>query len=107
MQIVAIAAFLRVINALENIRQSVELLEATIQQHPNMRAEESLKLAVRRTDDSIRVLECGGLHPEAVAHLKEARNEEREAARSRFFRGRHARRAIRELQEAKGLLVES
>jgi mono/diheme cytochrome c family protein len=106
-QIVAIAAFLRVINALENIRQSAELLEAVGPRPHAAQAEESLKLAVRRTEDSIRVLEGGGLHPEAVAHLKEARTQERRAARSVFFKGRHIRAAIRELQAARGLLVAS
>jgi mono/diheme cytochrome c family protein len=65
-QIVAIAAFLRVINVLENIRQSVELLEAVRQRPRSAQVEESLKVAVRRTEDGIRVLEGGGLHPEAV-----------------------------------------
>ena len=106
-QIVAIAAFLRVINVLENIRQSVELLEAVRQRPRSAQVEESLKVAVRRTEDGIRVLEGGGLHPEAVAHLKEARTQERRAARSVFFKGRHARQAIGELQAARGLLVGS
>jgi cytochrome c peroxidase len=65
-QIVAIAAFLRVINVLENIRQSVEFLEAVRQRPRSAQVEESLKVAVRRTEDGIRVLEGGGLHPEAV-----------------------------------------
>ena len=34
-QVVAVAAFLRVVNALENIRQSIELLEQCIQANPN------------------------------------------------------------------------
>lgn len=72
-QVVAVAAFLRVINVLENIRQGIDLLEASVKQPTAGQATESLDLAVHRTEDSVRVLEGGGLHPEAVARLKEAR----------------------------------
>jgi len=106
-QIVAIAAFLRVINTLENIRQSIEFLEASLQQPTVGKAEELRRLALRETEDSIRVLEAGGLHPEAVAHLKQAHRLTRKAARSIFFQGKYTRDAVRELQGAKGVLVES
>src|SRR5436853_5601701 len=54
-QIVAIAAFLRVINALENIRQSIELLESRPQKRFMERqpAKELLKRAITETGDSI------------------------------------------------------
>ncbi len=107
-QIQAIAAFLRVLNTLENIRQSLELLEASLQQSTAGRAQELLRRAIRETDDSIQVLEGGGLHPEAVAHLKRAHRLARKAARSIFFfQGKHTRDAIREQNEARTLLVES
>src|SRR2546426_11945746 len=54
-QIVAIAAFLRVINVLENIRQSIELLETSRAVSSTERAG-LLARAARETDDSIRVL---------------------------------------------------
>src|SRR5438094_1046148 len=74
-QIVAIAAFLRVINALENIRQSIELLESSAQKRfmERQQAKELLKHDITETGESIRVLKGGGLHPQAVAHLKKAK----------------------------------
>src|SRR5881296_4386105 len=104
-QIVAIAAFLRVINALENIRQSIELLETSravsSTERPGL-----LARAARETDDSIRVLRGGGLHAEAVAHLREARRLEDKAVRSLFFGRRYAQEAIREQKKARAFLVE-
>jgi len=104
-QIVAIAAFLRVINVLENIRQSIELLETSravsSTERPGL-----LARAARETDDSIRVLRGGGLHAEAVAHLREARRLEDKAVRSLFFGRRYAQEAIREQKKARAFLVE-
>lgn len=74
-QMSAIAAFLRVLNALENLRQSKELLDGIIvgivtvgsadvdQLFNTMRAE---------VDDAITVLQEGHLHPAAVIKLKAA-----------------------------------
>jgi len=56
-----------VINALENIRESVTLLKEP-------RTRENLRLAGEETDDAILVLAGAGLHPEAVAHLRQARD---------------------------------
>lgn len=73
-QVVAVAAFLRVINALENSRQAVQLLEESVRQPPP-RAEDPkdlLRRARRETDDAARVLAGGGLHPRAVAQFQEA-----------------------------------
>ncbi len=106
-QIVAIAAFLRVINALEHIRITTGQLEGSLREPTAGQANELLGLAFHETDHGIRVLEEGGLHPDAVAHLQKARRLTRRAARSIFFRGRHTREAIEEQQKAKALLVES
>jgi mono/diheme cytochrome c family protein len=107
-QIVAIAAFLRVINALENIRQSSELLEAAarkgfFQREP---ARTLLERALPEIRDSIRVLTGGGLHPQAAAHLEEARRLARKAGRSFFRRGGLIRHALRELESARAELIE-
>jgi hypothetical protein len=103
-QIEAIAAFLRVVNALENIRQSIELLERA---EARWRDEDALTRAVEETDDAIRVLSEAGLHPDAVARLEEARRLTRRALRS-FFGTRHrVRSAIREHEAARDLLVEA
>ncbi len=108
-QIVAIAAFLRVINALENIRQSVELLESSRSKGIVRRTEakELITRSLNETQDSIRVLEGGGLHPEAVAHLREAQTFAKKAARSLFFRDRLTKQAIEEHNKARAQLVES
>ncbi|HEV8646821.1 MAG TPA: hypothetical protein VGR01_14775 [Burkholderiales bacterium] len=108
-QIVAIAAFLRVINAIENIRQSVELLESSRNKGIARRAEakELIKRSLNETQDSIRVLEAGGLHPEAVARLREAQALAKKAARNLLFRDRLTKQAIEEQNKARAQLVES
>ena len=108
-QVVAVAAFLRVLNALENIRQSIALLESSTAKGFRARKEAKrlLELAESETRDAVRVLETGGLHPEAVAHLKRAKDLADDAADSLFSRDRLARRAIEELQRARGQLVAS
>ena len=71
-QVVAVAAFLRVINALENIRATLQLLEERRPEHARTVAE-NLALAIEETDDAIAVLAGGGLHPQAVIHLRASR----------------------------------
>lgn len=104
-QIVAIAAFLRVINTLENIRASIETLEQSNRSR-GARANELLGLAAADTQDGIGVLMGGGLHPRAVAHLKEAKHQARRAARTGFFRRSHAKAAIRELALARAEMIQ-
>ncbi len=108
-QVVAVAAFLRVMNALENIRVSIDLLEKSVgrRQAGDEDKGELLKRAVSETMDGIRVLEGGGLHPEAVAHLKQAKRLTKKAARAVFFKGKRIRKAIDEQRKARAFLVES
>ncbi len=73
-QIVAVAAFLRVINALENIRASDDLLGRA---YPDFRISRERQMTlIRRAgfeiEDSIDVLSGAGLHPGAVSHLRKA-----------------------------------
>ena len=105
-QVVEVAAFLRVINALENIRESLAQLETSLDVRRSQ-ANEHLKLASAETKDSIMVLKAGGLHPKAVAHLKEAKRLTKKASRSLFFRRANTRGAIDEQKKARALLVES
>ena len=98
-QVVAVVAFLRVINALENIRQSIVLLEE--------RTKESLRQAVAETQDAATVLSGGGLHPKAVASLRAAERLARKSGDSFFFKKRFAREAIVELKKARADLVEN
>ncbi len=70
-EIQAIAAFLRVINALENIRQAeAYLTEAGTARNPRRR--EIVNLAREETGDAVAVLAGASLHPDAVADLREA-----------------------------------
>ncbi|MFQ5960357.1 MAG: hypothetical protein ACE5MG_03100 [Candidatus Methylomirabilales bacterium] len=104
-QVVEVAAFLRVINALENIRESIAQLEVSLERH-GQRADEHLKLAIAETKDSILVLKGGGLHPDAVAHLKKAKKATKKATRSWFSRRAYTREAIQEQKKARALLIE-
>jgi cytochrome c peroxidase len=105
-QVVEVAAFLRLINAIENIRESIAQLESSLQRRSG-EAMERLDQALAETIDSITVLRGGGLHPDAVAQLKEAKRKIKRAARSLFFRSKHTKNAIAELEKARALLVES
>ncbi len=108
-QVVAVAAFLRVINALENIRVSIEQLEESLGQRPSSgeSRRELLARAVSETRDSIRVLKGGGLHADAVAHLKKAKKLTKKAAKAVFFKNKRIREAIEEQKKARALLVGS
>ncbi len=108
-QVEALAAFLRVINVLDNIRVSIELLEASAHKgfFKREQARELLERAVRETEDSITVLAGGGLHPEATVQLGEAKRLTKKAASSLFFRGKHTQKAIRQQKKAETLLVET
>lgn len=107
-QVVEVAAFLRVINTLENIRQSIEFLTSFADRKflGNEEFEQLLARAVQETDDGIAVLTAGGLHPTAVAHLRDARRLTVEAMGSRSSGGSLARDAIGVQERARDELVE-
>lgn len=71
-EVEAVAAFLRVINALENIRSGVELENRAKTASNFNQAQELLKLSLAELQDAIDVLSCVGLHPDAVMRLREA-----------------------------------
>ena len=81
-QISAIAAFLRVLNAVENIRHSAALLGDSTRYPPPRR--ESAADLLRRADSLLataaRVLPEGGIHPQAALQLQEARKQIARAA---------------------------
>ena len=107
-QVVEVAAFLRVINALENIRQSIEALEPVANKwHQTVEQGKRLLIqAAAETEDSISVLAGGGLHPETVMHLQEALRLTKKAQRSLFSKSRYAREAIEQQEKARDNLVE-
>jgi hypothetical protein len=69
----AVAAFLRVMNALENIRSSIALLERARREQNFPEGQELRALATAEIDDAIGVLQQGNLHAESVTHLRTAR----------------------------------
>ena len=107
-QVEAVASFLRVLNALENIRSSIDLLERASSRHAT-REDRSAALAqaIAETGDAIRVLEGAKVHPAAIAQLQEAHRLERRVARAPLFRGHHLREAIEAQRRARAELTES
>jgi len=107
-QIVEIAAFLRVINALENIRQSIQMLRARADNvvFPTESFAALLARAQDEIGDAIVVLEGGRLHPDAVGRLSQARRLVDQASRTRRPSDL-CRQAIGELEAARGLIIES
>jgi hypothetical protein len=71
-EVEAVAAFLRVINVLENIRSSVDLDSRAKAASSFSQAQELLKLSLAELDDAIEVLDGGHLHPEAQKKLRQA-----------------------------------
>ncbi len=106
-QIEAIAAFLRVINALENIRESRDLLERSTQKGllKPAGAKELVERAVHEIDDSINVLAQVSLHLDAVAHLKEAKGQIQKVNGEVLFSAPNVQKAIAELKQAQDLIV--
>jgi len=106
-QVKAVAAFLRAINALDNIRELNKLLgavEANVLlagEHP----EDVVKRAVNDIDDAIMVLKDGGLHPDAVQQLQEARGLTEKAAASPCSRIKLAKQALDAINQAKSLIL--
>jgi len=107
-QVVAVAAFLRVINALENVRQSIAELQKvdSIGFFDRDRGLELLQRAAHETDDGIAVLSGAGLHPEAVAELVRARELTRRAVGSLINRRGYAGDAKAAHARARGLLIQ-
>lgn len=103
-QVVAVAAFLRVINALENIRGARQLLTQSLSDKRDA-AKDKLTLVLAEIDDAISVLAGGGLHPQAVERLGEARRFTKKARRRFFFRRHPTEAALGELKKARAELV--
>jgi hypothetical protein len=106
-QIAALAAFLRVVNGLENIRSALELLEKAASKGIFERRDAArlLERAIEETEDASGVLAGAGLHPDAIAHLDRARALEERGLCSYFLRAHRARQAARELEQARDRLI--
>ena len=109
-QVVAVAAFLRVINALENIRASTELLDDVAQAIDSSGAREDMLLerALHEANDAIQVLAGGGLHPGAASRLEAATQSIRSAKSTSNprTRARYAREAMVSQNDAREQLAE-
>lgn len=107
-QIQAIASFLRVLNAIENIRQSTALFErAGSLRLSDADRNSDLAQAIAETRDAARVLSEASLHPAAVVLLEQAQRHGRKAQRRWFSRDRLLHEALAELVKARAELIET
>ena len=92
---------------MDNIRELNKLLgavEANVLlagEHPA----DVAKRAVNDIDDAIMVLQEGGLHPDAVQRLREARGLTEKAATSPSSRIKLAKQALDAINQAKSLIL--
>jgi cytochrome c peroxidase len=86
-----IATFLRVMNAIENIRSSNAIDTGAVEEHDRSKAKRLAFLASFDTQDGWQVLEAKGLHPLAVSKLKQAYAAELAAS---FANGKPVRDAL-------------
>ena len=107
-QIQAIASFLRVLNALENIRSASTLYErAGSSRLGDADRNADLAQAIAETRDAARVLSEASLHPAAVLMLEQAHRQGRRAQHSWFSRDRLLQGALAELTRARAELIET
>jgi hypothetical protein len=108
-QIVAVAAFLRVLNALENIRVSRNNLESArrLGFFEQQRSDALVRRALIETGDAVRVLAGGGLHADAVAQLERSREAAAKAHASVFGRAGLLQQSLEALDAARARLVET
>jgi cytochrome c553 len=102
-----IAAFLRVLNALENIRQARAYLRDAAGYDTLGRATRGLRLAPEEVGDAIRVLEEAGLHPDALAELRDSLVLIEAAQERRYRRTRRIEAAIEALDAAAAAMRQS
>ena len=109
-QVVAVAAFLRVINALENIRSSIDLLERDSNTRTKSDSDHDplLERALSETDDALQVLRGGGLHPQAASSLDAALEliQQAKSASKHESRTSYIKDAIEALMKSRNHLSE-
>lgn len=108
-QVDAVAAFLRVINALENINEGIALLEAFISREFLGRVPYGRLTFVAKseTDDSEMVLAEANLHPVAITHLKKASELIDRANKHGHSKKKLIQKALDELKLAQNELIQS
>ena len=65
-----------------------------------------MRLAAKETGDAIKVLDGGGLHPQAVDFLRQAQRLAEQASQGGFLRRRLVRLAIEKQHMARAQLIE-
>jgi hypothetical protein len=107
-QIVSIAAFLRVLNCIENIRQTIDLLRLSSNRviHSETSPKDLLDRALSTINNGIKALVGAGLHPIAVSHLEESQRLVAEALKQ-SYETKLIQQAIDEAGLARNDLVES
>jgi cytochrome c peroxidase len=106
-QVTAVAVFLRVLNALENIRSSASLADAATLASNLGQAKKSLRLSMHEIDDAIGVLQGASLHPDAVIVLNAAKTHLSDASEAKNPELRNTLIAVAkgELNSAQALMV--
>ncbi len=101
-EVIAVAAFLRVLNALENIRSAEESVVFSQGVRKSNTVKSLLRLAIAEVEDAIEVLDGGGLHPKAQQGLSQALDQLEAASladdkgdRKKFIKG-----ALKKLDQA-------
>jgi hypothetical protein len=104
-ELTAVANMLRVVNALENIRSTIDLDKAALGRDRST-AHQLLAISVAELKDAVEVLDAAGLHPEAVGKLRAAiaLNEKAREALLRVIRTSGSSRVSR-LRRLHGLMV--
>lgn len=102
-QVEAVAVFLRVINALENIRQASELVSEGRARAD--RTARTLPLAIEEAGDALRVLSEVGVHASAAESLREATRLIELALANPSSLDRYAGEALDALERARGELA--
>lgn len=110
-EVEAVAAFLRVINVLENIRQSSVFLREYADRDylGNVDYRELLEHALQENSDAVKILDEGRLHPAAINYLKQAGEIIGRAIRSKNYNTKReeARKAMKMLATARNELEET
>lgn len=105
-QVQAVASFLRVINALENIRQASELLQTARQWGGGHPPGSPLRQAVAEIGQGARVLIEADLHPQAIVQLERALDAARQALHGWFNHDARLAEALAALAAARAEMIQ-
>jgi cytochrome c peroxidase len=103
--VAAVAAFLRVLNVLENVRSAEQGVDAALAARHSGSYAEALERAAADVADAARVLSEGALHPDADRQLRAARALLQRATRGRHASGGPLANALGHLRVARSLVV--